>query len=88
MDDAAGVVNLGLCAQSRPWGCHKRPQAGTEAGGCLPVLRPPVVQPAAPTGQTEDRVEGALQAVQCPLCRQHRHHQDTPAALHSTLTQP
>lgn len=44
-------------------------------GAVLPVLRPTVVQPADPASEAEDGVEGAFQAVQCPLCRQRGQHQ-------------
>lgn len=40
----------------------------TRAGGS-PVLRPAVVQPAGPTGEAEQGVEGTLHAVESTLCR-------------------
>lgn len=84
-DDAADAVNLGLCVQSRPghvamalWQMRGRPACH------LPVLWPPVVQPAGPAGETEEGVEGALQAVQRLLCRQQGQRQGTPPPQHPT----
>lgn len=53
---------------------------------CSPVLWPPVVQPAGPAGEAEHGVEGAFQAVQCPLWGQQGQcqgqHRDTSPAQH------
>lgn len=50
------------------WLWPKEPQLSLPAAQpCSPVLWAPVVQPAGPAGEAENGVEGALQAVQCPL---------------------
>lgn len=83
-DDAADVANLGLRNQSRPGHATTALRQTRGRQACrLPVLRPPVVQPAGPTGETEDGVEGALQAVQRPLCRQQGQRQSTPPPRHA-----
>ena len=84
-DDAGDVMNLGLCAQSRPGRTATALWQTPGGQAChLPVLWPPVVQPAGPAGETEDGVEGALQAVQRPLCRQRGQGQGTPPPRHTT----
>jgi len=78
-------MNLGLHVQSRPGHAVTAPrQTWGGQARFLPVLRPPVVQPAGPAGEAEDGVEGALQAVQCPLCRQQGQGQGTPPPWHAT----
>lgn len=66
------------CSHSPTWvSCHpgKRAVRASKVlrGGRSPVLGSAVIQPAGPTGEAEQGMEGTLHAVQRSLCGPHKH---------------